>query len=123
NVKDFFELGQTLFNNVAVAGSNDKGNFRLSYTNLDQKGIVPNNDLQRNTIALNTSYNLTNKFKADLSLSYIKTESSNRPDQGYGRNTPMYFMLWMTRQVNINSLRDYWQPGLEGIQQFQYNYG
>src|SRR5690606_33199618 len=22
-----------------------------------------------------------------------------------------------------NSMRDYWQPGLEGIQQFQYNYG
>jgi outer membrane receptor protein involved in Fe transport len=35
----------------------------------------------------------------------------------------MYFMLWMTRQTNMNSLRDYWQPGLEGIQQFQYNYG
>jgi TonB-linked SusC/RagA family outer membrane protein len=123
NVEDFFDLGQTLFNNVAVAGSNDKGNFRLSYTNLDQKGIVPNNDLKRNTIALNTSYHLTDNFRADLSLSYIKTTSTNRPEQGYGRNTPMYFMLWMTRQVNMNSLRDYWQPGLEGVQQFQYNYG
>ncbi len=123
NVKDFFDLGRTLFNNVAVAGGNDNGSFRLSYTNLNQKGIVPNNDLMRNTIALNTTYNFTDKFKADLSMSYIKTESDNRPDQGYGRNTPMYFMLWMTRQVNMNSLRDYWQPGLEGVRQFQYNYG
>ncbi|WPP50836.1 SusC/RagA family TonB-linked outer membrane protein [Catalinimonas niigatensis] len=123
NVEDFFEVGQTIFNNVAVSGGNDKGNFRLSLTNLDQNGIVPNNDLVRNTMALNTSYKLTDKFKADLSLSYIKTESENRPDQGYGRNTPMYFILWMTRQVNMNSMRDYWQPGLEGVQQFQYNYG
>ncbi len=123
NVNDFFELGKTFTNTVAVTGGNDKGNIRVAYTNFDQKGIVPNNDLDRHTISLNTGYNITDKFRADVKMNYIKTESTNRPDQGYGRNTPMYFMLWMGRQVNMNSLRDYWQPGLEGIQQFQYNYG
>ncbi len=123
NVDDFFELGRTLNNSIAISGGNDKGNIRLAYTNFDQEGIVPNNNLKRNTFALNTSYKLTNKFTADVKMNYIKTESTNRPDQGYGRNTPMYFILWMGRQVNMNSMRDYWQPGLEGIQQFQYNYG
>lgn len=123
NVEDFFETGNTVFSNVAVTGGNDAGSFRVSYTRTDQKGIVPNNDLQRNTLALNTRYKLTDKFSAAVKMSYIKTESTNRPDQGYGRNTPMYFMLWMTRQVNMNSLRNYWQPGLEGVQQYQYNYG
>jgi len=123
NVNDFFETGNTVFTNVAVTGGNDVGSFRASYTRTDQKGIVPNNDLQRNTFAINTSYKLTDKFTAAVKMSYIKTESTNRPDQGYGRNTPMYFILWMTRQTNMNSLRDYWQPGLEGVQQFQYNYG
>lgn len=123
NVADFFELGHTLFNNIAFTGGNEKANFRLSLTNQDEKGIVPNNNLQRNTAALNTNFQLSKKLKADLRMNYIKTESTNRPDQGYGRNTPMYFMLWMGRQVNMNSLRDYWQPGLEGVQQFQYNYG
>ncbi|WP_020529710.1 SusC/RagA family TonB-linked outer membrane protein [Flexithrix dorotheae] len=123
NVKDFFDQGRTLYNNFAVSGGNEKGNIRLSYTNLNQKGVVPNNNLIRNTFTVNTGYNFTNKLSANFSASYIKTESTNRPDQGYGRNTPMYFMLWMTRQVDINNLRDYWQPGLEGIQQYQYNYG
>ncbi|MFT7036129.1 MAG: TonB-linked SusC/RagA family outer membrane protein [Cyclobacteriaceae bacterium] len=123
NVNDFFETGNTVFTNVAVSGGNDDGAFRVSYTRTDQKGIVPNNDLQRNTLGINTSYKLTDKFTAAVKLSYIKTESSNRPDQGYGRNTPMYFILWMTRQTNMNSMRNYWQPGLEGVQQFQYNYG
>lgn len=123
NVRDFFETGRTVSNNIAFTGGNEKYNFRLSLTNQDQKGIVPNNNLQRNTAALNAGFQLSEKLKADVRLNYIKSESDNRPDQGYGRNTPMYFMLWMTRQVNMNSLRDYWQPGLEGIQQFQYNYG
>ncbi len=123
NVRDFFEIGRTTFNNVALTGSNDYADFRLSYTNLNQKGIVPNNDLQRNSLSLNAGYNISDKFRASTVINYIKTESSNRPDQGYGRNTPMYFMLWMTRQTNMNAMRNYWQPGLEGIQQFQYNYG
>lgn len=122
NVKDFFETGVTLSNNIALSGGNDKGNFRLSYTNVDQKGIVPNNDLQRNTLALNTNYNLTEKFKVNASINYIKTESDNRPAQGYGTDTPMYFFVWMGRQVNINSLKNYWQPGLEGVQQYNFNY-
>ncbi|WP_160143851.1 SusC/RagA family TonB-linked outer membrane protein [Chryseolinea soli] len=123
NVKDFFQTGHTVFNNVAVTGGDEKSTFRLSYTNNKQQGIVPNNDLTRNTLALNASMQVSKRLKADVRLNYVKSESSNRPDQGYGRNTPMYFMLWMTRQVNMNSLRNYWQPGLEGIQQFQYNYG
>ena len=123
NVDDFFNMGRTWHNNIAITGGNEKGDIRLAYTNFNQDGIVPNNNLNRNTIALNTGYKITDKFKVDVKMNYIKTESSNRPDQGYGRNTPMYFMLWMGRQVNMNSLRDYWQPGLEGIQQYQYNYG
>lgn len=123
NIDDFFEQGRTFYNNFAVSGGNENGNLRVSYTNLNQEGIIPNNNLERNTVSLNTDYHFTNRFSASLAASYVNTTSTNRPDQGYGRNTPMYFLNWMTRQVNINSLRDYWQPGLEGIQQFQYNYG
>ncbi|MDH5604943.1 MAG: TonB-dependent receptor plug domain-containing protein, partial [Cyclobacteriaceae bacterium] len=118
NVSDFFEVGTTAYNNVAISKGNDLGSYRLSYTNLDQKGIVPNNDLQRNTLALNSSYHLTKKLRADLKLNYIRTTSNNRPDMGYGRDKIMYFFTWMGRNVDINSLRNYWQPGLEGIKQF-----
>ncbi|NUO00248.1 MAG: TonB-dependent receptor plug domain-containing protein, partial [Saprospiraceae bacterium] len=49
NVRDFFETGVTQTHNVAISGSNDKSDFRLSYTWLDQTGVVPNTDLQRNS--------------------------------------------------------------------------
>ena len=29
----------------------------------------------------------------------------------------MYGWLWLPRQVEINDLRDYWQPGQEGVEQ------
>lgn len=123
NMRDFFETGSTFFNNVAIAGGTDKGAFRLSYTNLDQKGIIPNNDLKRNTLALNTNYKLTDKFSVDASINYTNTTSTNRPEIGYGRTSIMYMFNWSVRNMDINSLREYWQRGFEGTRQFQYNYG
>jgi len=122
NVKDFFETGQTRFNAVAISGNNEKSNYRLSYTNRDEKGIVPNNDLTDHSLRLNTGFNITEKFTVESYVNYTKTTSTNRPDLGYGRNRLMYFFVWMPRELNMESLRNYWIPGLEGIQQFQANY-
>ncbi|WP_069659001.1 SusC/RagA family TonB-linked outer membrane protein [Arcticibacter eurypsychrophilus] len=123
NIRDFFETGGKAYNNIAFSGSNEKSKYRLSLTSLNEKGIVPNNDLDRYQVSLNSSYRLTNKLTTGIHMNYAKTESTNRPDNGYGRNTAMYFFTWMNRNINMNSLKDYWQTGLEGLRQFQYNYG
>jgi TonB-linked SusC/RagA family outer membrane protein len=122
NMKDFFVTGHTRFNSVALSGSNDVSNFRFSYTNNDETGIVPNNNLSRNSFNLKAGYKLSSKLTADALINYSKTNSSSRPDLGYGQGTPMYEFVWMNRNVNINNLRRYWQPGLEGIQQFTQDY-
>jgi TonB-dependent SusC/RagA subfamily outer membrane receptor len=58
-IKNFFQTGRTLTNNVALVGGNEHGDFRLSYTSLDQTGIVPNTDLRRSTISFGGGLNLT----------------------------------------------------------------
>jgi len=123
NIRDFFEVGHTYYNNIALTGSNEKGDFRISYTNLDEKGVIPNNDLTRNTVAFKSNYKLTDKIKVNVSADYVKTNSTNRPDNGYGRNTFMYFVTWFGRNGDMNALKNYWETGLNGIKQFQYNYG
>ena len=123
NMKDFFVTGHSRFNSVALAGSSDVATYRFSYTNNEELGIVPNNNLTRNSFALKTSYKFTDRLTADASANYTKTLSSSRPDLGYGHGTPMYEFVWLNRNVNINSLRNYWIPGLEGLQQFSQDYG
>jgi len=122
NVRDFFETGMTWINNIALSGGNNNGNIRLSYTNLNNKGILPNTDLKRNSLALSTRYTITPKLKTKLFLNYINSASDNRPAMGYGSENPMYLFTWMGRQVNTESLKDYWQAGQEGLQQYNYNY-
>lgn len=123
NINDFFTAGKKYYNNLAFSGGNENGDYRLSLTSLNEKGVIPNNNLDRYQVNLNTSYHLTKKLTSSININYVKQKSDNRPDNGYGRNTFMYFFTWMGRNVNINSLKRYWQPGLEGIRQYQYNYG
>ena len=122
-VENFFQTGRTLTNNVALLGSNKQGDFRLSYTSLDQTGTVPNTDLRRNTVSFGGGYNLSDKFSARAFVSYIKSESDNRPSISYGTENIMYlFNCWLPRSVNVADLQNYWMPGLEGRRQYNFNY-
>ncbi len=122
-VENFFQTGRTLTNNVALVGANEQGDFRLSYTSLDQTGTVPNTDLKRNTVSFGGGFNLSPKFSARAFVSYIKSESDNRPSLSYGTENIMYlFNCWLPRSVNVADLKDYWMPGAEGTRQFNFNY-
>lgn len=123
NIRDFFETGVTQTHNVALAGSNEKSDFRLSYTWLDQTGTVPNTDLKRNTIAFAGGYNLSPKLKVRTSINYLNNKSDNRPNLSYGTENIMYlFNCWLGRSVDVAAMRDYWMAGREDLNQFSFNY-
>lgn len=122
-VKNFFETGRTFTNNVALTGSNSNGDFRLSFTNLNQTGIVPNTDLERNTVSLSGGYNFNKKFSAKAFVSYIKSNSDNRPSISYGTESIIYLLnCWLPRSAKLSDMKRLWQPGLEGRKQFSWNY-
>ncbi len=114
-VKDFFETGMTNTLNVALSGANDKGNFRVSYTNVGNTGIVPNSDLKRNNISINSGYNFRPNFRATTSVAYTNNKSNNRPTAN--RNSPLYVVYRQPANIDIPKLKDYWEPGYENIQQ------
>ncbi|WP_425235039.1 SusC/RagA family TonB-linked outer membrane protein [Ulvibacterium sp.] len=122
NIRDFFRTGFTLSNNIALTGGNEDGNFRVSFTDLQNESVIPNSNFKRRTYAVNGSYNLTDWLKVTASMNYINSKSRNRPNNSYGTENIMYLWIWFGRHIDMNSLRDYWQPGLEGVQQFNYNY-
>ena len=104
NVNQFYQTGRTLTNNVSVTGGNEKGDFRLSFTELNQTGILPNTDYKRRTIALNAGWNLTDKLSIRATGNYVKDGSDNRTNWG------LYF-IWFGRQVDMEQLKNYQAPG------------
>ncbi|WP_108866723.1 SusC/RagA family TonB-linked outer membrane protein [Aquimarina aquimarini] len=123
NLKDFYQTGVTTINNVAFSSHFDKGNYRLSFTDLRSESIIPGVDLDRKTIATRLSFLPTKKTTVNASINYVNTGSDNRPSNGYGSENVNYSLVaWGPRSLNTNNLRNYWQPGLEGIQQYSFNY-
>jgi TonB-linked SusC/RagA family outer membrane protein len=122
NIKDYFQIGTTYINNIAFNGTTDRSSLRLSYTNLDNKGIMPNTDLKRNSLAFSGGASLTDKLSIKSFLNFMNVASSNRPGVGYGSENPMYTFNWTGRQVTTEDLKDYWQAGKKDFNQFNSNY-
>ncbi|VXB51190.1 SusC/RagA family TonB-linked outer membrane protein [Maribacter litoralis] len=123
NLKNFYETGTTLINNIAISNGFDTGSFRLSFTDLRSESIIPGVDLDRQTISARLNFQPIDKLRINSSISYINSGSDNRPSNGYGSENANYSLVaWGPRSLNIENLKNYWQPGLEGIQQYSYNY-
>ncbi|SCY42978.1 TonB-linked outer membrane protein, SusC/RagA family [Nonlabens sp. Hel1_33_55] len=123
NLKNFYETGYTAINNIAVSNGFEKGDYRLSFTDLRSESIIPGVNLDRQTVAAKLNFRPSDKTRINASINYVNSESDNRPSNGYGSENVNYSLVaWGPRSLNIDSLRDYWQPGLEGVQQYSFNY-
>ena len=108
NVRDFFETGYSLSNGIAIADASEKFDYRLSYNNLQQGGIVPNSGQDKNTFSLNTTLRVTPKLSVTANANYSKLNSDNLPGTGGSRLTStMLQFTWFGRQVDINQLKNY----------------
>ncbi|MDR2122942.1 MAG: SusC/RagA family TonB-linked outer membrane protein [Flavobacteriaceae bacterium] len=110
NVKDFFKTGITYDHSLAIAGSNDKHDFRLAISQQDQKGTVPNTEIKKTNFSLNTNYQLTKRIKVGATANYIITDAPNLPGGPLGARAAgvMLQFLWFGRQVDINKLKENW---------------
>ena len=109
DLADFFETGVKQNYNVAFDGGNDKGTFRLSYTNLTEKGIMPNSELKKNSINFAGSYKLSERLTVDANVTYINDKNKGRYGTGYDPGNPMQSLAqWFQSNVDIYDLRDYW---------------
>ncbi len=111
NVKDFFETGLTLINNVAIGSRTESADIRMSLTNLKEQGIVPGNEIERNTLSFNGGTNLTKKISTRAVVNYVRTEGLNRPRQGSNnpaRSIAGIYSIPRTTDVNLlkNNLVD-----------------
>ncbi|HTE34030.1 MAG TPA: SusC/RagA family TonB-linked outer membrane protein [Chryseolinea sp.] len=116
NIKNFVQTGITTTNGVSIANSNDMLNYRLSYSNMANRGIIPNSDLFKNALSLNTSVKVAPKVTVSSSLDLSRSNSNNRPATNRGAN-PMQWAYAVSPHIDIRDLRNYWVPGQEGLQQ------
>jgi TonB-linked SusC/RagA family outer membrane protein len=116
NVKNFFVTGKTANLGISVAGSDEKLDYRFSFNNSNQTGVIPNTDITKNSFAVNSTYRLNDKLTLSTSANFIRSGSDNLPGlSGRGQSVMLQF-LWFGRQVDTELLKDYNKGG------FDYNW-
>ena len=83
---EFFNNSLSLTNSVDVTGGGENSTFRLAYTNMYQKGIMPNSKLNRNNFNFSGSYDILKSLTVSASASVINTNTTGRNHTGYSAN-------------------------------------
>jgi TonB-linked SusC/RagA family outer membrane protein len=117
NLSRFIQTGLLSTNNIALSASGDKYDLRFSLTHTAQKGLVPNTKLNATNFNINAGYKFSDRLKLDATLNYNRQFTPNTPDVVYGPNSIIYnITIWGGADWDIDQMRNYWQPGKEGVQ-------
>ena len=77
HTNDVFQTGHFTDNSLNISGGNNRTNFMISYSNLNQEGVIKAySNYQRNTARVNVASQFTEWFRASANLAYSKVFSS-----------------------------------------------
>ncbi len=79
-IRSFFRDGQNFTNTISLSTSGEKGGMNVSFANMDNKGIVPNNTFSRKTINLGFAYELSPKLSFAGNINYSNEFNKNPPN-------------------------------------------
>ncbi|MCX7987620.1 MAG: SusC/RagA family TonB-linked outer membrane protein [Bacteroidales bacterium] len=92
NLNTFFQTGITYNNSISFNGGNENSSFYANLTNVNTKGIVPNNTFDKTSLKITGETKITDKFSVDGSANYIKS-GGNRIQQGSNLSGVMLGLL------------------------------
>lgn len=106
NVADFFQIGSAFNNAVGIKAGTDKVQSYFSFTNNQASGVIPGNTLDRNTVNLRISTNLSKKFSTDAKITYVNQMLNNKLRSGEESSEVMN--LYKTpRSIRIEDMQNY----------------
>jgi TonB-linked SusC/RagA family outer membrane protein len=105
----FFEKPLTFSNSVAIDNAFAGGNYRLSYTNYKQNGLMPNSELIKNNVSMNATWNVNDRLTVTGFGNYSINKGTGRNSTGYNDNIMGSFRQWFQTNVDIQQQKDMYE--------------
>ncbi len=106
NGRDFFNTGVTANNNINFSKAGENYSTRVSYTNLDIKGLIPKTWLRRNTLTANAQIDLNQHFSIGTNFNYVTQNQQAQNNDGYSNAASGNFNQWFHRDLDINIIKE-----------------
>ena len=106
NSRDFFNTGVTTLNNISLSKVTDGSSIRVSYTNQDQKGLIPTSYLKKHNLNVSASYDLSTHWLLSTNITYLNQKTNAENDNSYSNNSTGNFNSWFHRDLDMSKLRE-----------------
>ena len=114
NYKNFINKNAfTTTNSVAISSSSNAVTYRLGVSNMTNKGLVPNSDLNRNNLSLTTTSQVLKNLSVSSDINFSQNWSDNRPATQERGTNPLQWAAWTPPNVDIRQLKNYKLGGSE----------
>ncbi|WP_439489493.1 SusC/RagA family TonB-linked outer membrane protein [Algoriphagus sp.] len=103
---DFLQNGSNWTNTIGISGGTGKGSFRVSFSNVDAKGIQPMNEYTKRIFNVGINHSLSDKLKFQLNINYANEYNLNPPQIGTQGDGAINFFNRMGISTPIAAYRD-----------------
>jgi TonB-linked SusC/RagA family outer membrane protein len=105
-IRQFYNVGTNWTNTLTVSNSGDNGGFSLSFANTDNKAIVPNSKLNRQTINLGFTQNITSKLVVGGNANYSHEVNQNPPQVNAQDFSTATVVMTLANSMPFEALRN-----------------
>lgn len=103
---DFFRTGVTWINGVSLTAGTERAQSYFSYSNTENKGVIPTTRFNRHTFTFRESAKFFNdKFTVDGFVTLTKQDGTNRPVSGF-YNNPTVGLYFFPRNLDFNDYKN-----------------
>jgi len=102
--EQFYQTGKVWTNSVNLSGGGENSAYSLTYSNLDQEGVVPTNTFKRNSLTGNFTGQLSKDFVSTTSVNYTNSRNNRLPE---GNTKRSYLYSLNFAPISFNSKEQY----------------
>ncbi len=102
NLGKFFETALTNDTYLSMSNGNKKGNYLVSFGNMNQTGIVPKTDFKRTSAKISGETNVTDKLKISGSATYTNSKT-NYAQKGSNLSAVLVGLLRCTPTFDLSN--------------------
>ncbi|MBN9380793.1 MAG: SusC/RagA family TonB-linked outer membrane protein [Chitinophagaceae bacterium] len=106
----FYRIAPVVINTLSFVNGGEKGNMRLSLSQMDNESVIPNSNLKRYSANLNVNQDITGHLKLTTMVNYINENVKNRPFLNDMSRNPNFTMAILPANVDPYYLKPGYNP-------------
>lgn len=106
NARDFYNTQVKNNNSITFSKATDLINTRITFNNVDVKGLIPTTYLKKNSLTTSTIVDLNSHFSLGLNFNYYNQKTNGDFNDNYANQSSGSFNQWFHRDLDMGIIKE-----------------